>query len=408
MDLNEEEEIRAITDREQSQGEEENEGVFINDNAILFKHSAKEEDYEQWSYEAHTDENSYTKEEIDKIILENKKLKENEAKYQEHINTLKDKMKALKRKLTDANSGKVKYFSERSDLEEFFLNWIEEVRKDITKRKLLSEGISHKTLNRSSTEAFGDKKISLKDLDKKKTKLENFTKTDKRKVIELLISNEQVLLFLYERLFPYQTQRPQSVKVLNSNQPRPTSSQPSLTTAPSYIPQNLLNNQPRFLMEDGTSIATPNKMDARFLPNQMTSRSKTAQGSSRVKLNTIVEGGQSNNMMKGLGMPFPFDTSTSTLLENNRQRQFEYSNYFINRRFMNPTEDENKSASRNNDYVNTNFSVQNNIGNVNLNINLQGPQNLKSFIPPKASIMQRTSTAPGDKRSISMKQLNQI
>ena len=184
------------------------------------------------------------------------------------------------------------------------------------------------------------------------------------------------------------------------------SSHPSLTTAPSYIPVNLLNNQPRFLMEDGTSIATPNKMDVRFLPNQ-TARSKTAQGTTRTKLNSI-EGNNGINLMKGIGMPFPFDTSTSTLLENNRQRQLEYSNYFINRRFMTPTEEQNKSASRNNDYINTNFSVQNNIGNVNLNINLQAPQNLKSFVPPKASTMQRTSTAPGDKRSISTKNLTRI
>jgi hypothetical protein len=64
---------------------------------------------------------TYSQEDIDEIIEENKKLKENEQKYLNYIDSLKSKLKQQKRKTTEANSNKVNYFANKTDLEEFFL-----------------------------------------------------------------------------------------------------------------------------------------------------------------------------------------------------------------------------------------------------------------------------------------------
>lgn len=68
-------------------------------------------------------------------------------------------------------------------MEELFLSCCEEVKKDIRSRKATTIG---RAGNLNGT------------LDKK----EKFTPVDKRHVIDLLMSNENVLLFLYEKLFP--------------------------------------------------------------------------------------------------------------------------------------------------------------------------------------------------------------
>ena len=78
------------------------------------------------------------------------------------------------------------YYSKRNQLEELFIECVEEVRRDIHKRKAGTIGL-HGDLTGSLTDGF---------------KIQHFTATDKRKIIDLLLANENVLLFLYEKLFP--------------------------------------------------------------------------------------------------------------------------------------------------------------------------------------------------------------
>lgn len=87
------------------------------------------------------------------------------------------------------------YYSKRNQLEELFLECVEQVRRDIHRRKATCIGL-HGNLNGTSK-----KKKVLED-EEMVIKKEHFTATDKRKVLDMLLSNENVLLFIYEKLFP--------------------------------------------------------------------------------------------------------------------------------------------------------------------------------------------------------------
>ena len=79
-------------------------------------------------------------------------------------------------------------FLEKSELENLFLDCVEEVKKDISHRRAKSLRLQ---------------KFPLKEKSTPKKKEEIFSSGDKRKIMELLISNEQVLIMLYEKLFPF-------------------------------------------------------------------------------------------------------------------------------------------------------------------------------------------------------------
>jgi hypothetical protein len=85
---------------------------------------------------------------------------------------------------------------QRNELEGFFLECVEEVKKDVIRRRLQSANYSVKKNTRGSAKTLNN------DMEEQDPRLDQYTSTDKKKVIELLLSNENVLLFLYEKLFP--------------------------------------------------------------------------------------------------------------------------------------------------------------------------------------------------------------
>lgn len=111
-----------------------------------------------------------------------------EIKYNESIKHLKNSFDTEKKKFKQISAQQSSVFFVKSELENLFLECVEEVRKDISRRKA-KDLLDQKYTKRAKT-THNDEKTLM-------------TPSDKRKILELLISNEQVLIMLYEKLFPH-------------------------------------------------------------------------------------------------------------------------------------------------------------------------------------------------------------
>ena len=116
-----------------------------------------------------------------------------EQRYKDTITHLRNQLRVSQSALKRIRAVKTDYMLERGELEDFFLACIEEVKREITIRREKSVSLSR---NKSPARLTA-------------LSLQCFTDSDKRKVMELLLSQEQVLLFLHRSLFP--EKRSQSV-----------------------------------------------------------------------------------------------------------------------------------------------------------------------------------------------------
>ncbi|CAG9316631.1 unnamed protein product [Blepharisma stoltei] len=124
------------------------------------------------------------------FFIELEKYMNNQEKlYNEAIKHYKNTIDNEKKKFKSAAAQQSSIYLEKVDSESLFLECVEEVRKEVQRRKAKS----------MSQQKYGRRTKSSE----RKTRQDAFTPGDKRKILELLISNEQVLIMLYERLFPH-------------------------------------------------------------------------------------------------------------------------------------------------------------------------------------------------------------
>jgi len=97
---------------------------------------------------------------------------EAEQRYIEAIQTLKDSIEREQYTVRMLQATRATAYSHKSELEEFFLKCVDEARKELMRKK-------HITINRE--------------------------KSDREKVLEATLNNEDILVCLYEKLFPHRT-----------------------------------------------------------------------------------------------------------------------------------------------------------------------------------------------------------
>lgn len=117
-------------------------------------------------------------------------FKQIESRYIETAAHLRKQLENEERNLRDLQRGRVDYNLDKGEIEDLFMQCIEEVKQEILARRAKALQFSHRSpVRRAKSDAA-------------EVRLEQFTEADKRKVVELLVSKEEVLTFLYSKLFP--------------------------------------------------------------------------------------------------------------------------------------------------------------------------------------------------------------
>mmetsp|Transcript_39597 Transcript_39597/g.45074 ORF Transcript_39597/g.45074 Transcript_39597/m.45074 type:complete len:472 (+) Transcript_39597:44-1459(+) len=130
-----------------------------------------------------------------------------ERKYQEAIKQLKHNIEAEKRNLNHLKHISKSYIMTQSQEEAIFQNCIQEVKREIAQRRKETHKsyskykIDPNTAKNRSASITAIEEVSAGN-DSEGVKLEQFSVADKRRVTELLLSDERVLGFLYTKLFP--------------------------------------------------------------------------------------------------------------------------------------------------------------------------------------------------------------
>ena len=133
-----------------------------------------------------------------------------ETNYNESIKEQKMRCDRLRNQLRKEKSRNVNDVIERGDLENLFVDCVEDVRRNVIKRRLKAEIIGKKKIgkfdeNSDEAKEFEESLLKLANLAKDRVKFSEFTSQDRNNLLDLFVNNEKTLLRIYEVLFPKKT-----------------------------------------------------------------------------------------------------------------------------------------------------------------------------------------------------------
>jgi hypothetical protein len=162
-------------------------------------------------YEVFLDTLFNTQHDEDRIKKELKQyMQAVETRFTNICKDLRRQVENERKKRIKAESLKVNDATQKNELETIFVDCIEEVRKDIMKRRLKTEIQNKKRfkpIDKDSQEAkeFEESLLKLAQLAKNKIKITEFTPIDRCNLLDLFVNNEKTLLKIYEACFPHRT-----------------------------------------------------------------------------------------------------------------------------------------------------------------------------------------------------------
>lgn len=125
-----------------------------------------------------------------------------EGRYQMCVKRLQQQLETERKLAAKLRSVADRQFGEPSELEGHFLNCVESVRGSIAARRRMSDASSSRLKKGDAVSSGKHGNGSGAAAPAAEVKLDHFTGADRRKVVELLLSSDQVLQFLYDKLFP--------------------------------------------------------------------------------------------------------------------------------------------------------------------------------------------------------------